>query len=128
MEACKYCGATDLLTQVEPAGSTHYARLACRSCGRLQRWLPRPTAPAVPAVARSLEDGPALLRGTPAQIGAAESIRGAMIRKARLAGLTRTLRVLYAVADASWFLANRERALDELRWPSEGQMEVSING
>jgi hypothetical protein len=124
---CRDCGST-LTAEVPCPGGPHHAKLACAGCGRFLRWLPRPD-PGIPLseLAASLRSrpGPAELTGTPTQVRWARSIRDRMLSDARRSGDRDRAAVLAGIADASWFIANRNRPPGEIRWPAPGQLAAA---
>jgi hypothetical protein len=64
---------------------------------------------------------PDRLEGTFRQVEYATSIRRSMLAVARRYH-PELVDLLLCVRDATWFLGNRNRPLDQLRWPSPGQM------
>jgi hypothetical protein len=116
---CPHCGSA---AREATPHSVHYARVDCRECRRFVRWLgrlprPMPICPYDPARPLSA------LRGTAAQISAAESIRRSMLAVCRSARWLDIAAVLQRVNHAAWFLANRDRPLAKLKWPGPDQME-----
>jgi hypothetical protein len=129
MDRCRHCGSTDLETTREPEGSTHHARLACRSCDRFLKWLPRP-APAAdgppPAVMARVHDRarPCLLFGTEKQTRYARAIRETMLFTYARDGRDDVVRLLRCITDASWYIANDPaRRRGPPRWPSPDRLE-----
>jgi len=58
---CKYCQSPHLV--VVPAyNEVHHSKLVCKSCGKLQRWLPKPST--VESAKRTLETISLLKRKT----------------------------------------------------------------
>lgn len=122
MIICGQCKSMDLAEVLTPDGP-HYGKLSCRACGRFLKWLPRPSSSVMPEVVRPLGLPAAVLRGTPPQVSAAESIRVTLLRDCRRDGRRDIADVVSSVTDASWFLANKDRRIEALKWPSESQME-----
>lgn len=125
---CTRCGSATLVEVPTPEGP-HYAKLVCEECGGFIKWLPRPAPAAMPVVDRP-DAAPLaeIAAKSEAQAEAARSIRADWLRKCRGAGLARTAKVLSSVIDASWFLANRNRGLDELKWPHPSQLDATLYG
>jgi hypothetical protein len=65
---------------------------------------------------------PASLAGTQAQVAYAATIRRSMLAVARRYGPPELVDMFMGVRDSTWFIANRNRPLDQLRWPSPSQM------
>lgn len=104
----------------------HYAKLNCSECGRFIKFMPRPGGGEVPEAVLAkvtARTAPAALRGTPAQIKFAESCRDSILYRAKKAGLGILHSVALCVVDASWFIANKDRRLNEIRWPTPSQMD-----
>jgi hypothetical protein len=127
---CPRCNSDNLETTVQPSGSKHYARLDCTGCARFLRWLPFPSGVVsgsmpehckVAAVWRRL---PAKLRGTDLQRKFASSVRFTMIRAAQEQDDRPLAYLLDPIRDASWFLANSRKPIDQWRWPSPEQLET----
>lgn len=121
---CPRCGSPtrEVLTPDLP----HHGKLVCTGAAEhFVKWLARPQGGDEPPVVdrRPFEPPAILVLGTPDQRVSAESIRATMLRRCRVARLYRTAAVIGAVIDATWFLANRDRELDELRWPAPRQLE-----
>ncbi len=89
--------------------------------------MPRPDAstppPAELVAATAGRTAPTALRGTEGQVRWAETIRAGLLRQARRAGRLDLVPVLLSTADATWFVANRDRALDRLHWPALSQTD-----
>lgn len=119
--ACNHCGSPHV--NEVPAKPPHHAKAVCVDCGRFVRWLPKPNTTVMPAVTRAPDAPPAALVGTPDQIGAAQSIRNAMAATYRARGRRDVVDVLLSITSAGWFLANRNRSLEEIRWPGPEQLE-----
>ena len=124
--ACRNCGSTDQ-EETRLESGPHYARISCKGCGKFVKFRPWPqpgTTGEPPSnlvqAARSL-NSLAKLRGSAAQIRWAESIRENMLAEAW--NLPDHLAVLKAIADASWFIANRSREIKQLRWPGESALD-----
>jgi len=122
IDPCPTCGATTRTPVKPPSGSPHHAAERCGACGRFLRWLPRP-AGVIPdhcleaAVPRA---SPVPLRGTARQVEWATSIRTDLLRRA--AAQPRLAQLLMTIDDATWFIANRGRPLEQLRWPAVEQL------
>jgi hypothetical protein len=65
---------------------------------------------------------PARLHGSPAQLDWAASVRDRLLGDARGAKKPLELLVLKSIDNAGWFLGNRDRGLDEVRWPDASQL------
>lgn len=125
-----WCGCTEFRTVKEPPNSKHYAGLICVSCGRNNGWLPFPRAAYgterfFEAVARIAEQAPALdeppprLEGTTKQVEWATKVRADMLARIERVIDMATFRAMRGIADASWWIANREATtLRQVRWPS----------
>jgi hypothetical protein len=67
---------------------------------------------------------PAALRGTEAQVKFAESCRGSILYRAKRSNNGILHAVALCVADASWFIANKDKPLAEIHWPTPRQMDA----
>lgn len=127
-DPCPRCRSTEAKTVLMPEGHTHHARLMCGNCDRQLGWLPKPRNsiarpnPAVQALIRR-RPRPAPLTGSEDQVKFARSVRASMIAWAESQGRDNLRMLLSCVTDASWFLANRDRRLDDLTWPAVSQVE-----
>lgn len=115
--ACQKCGGA--LVRVESAGSVHHARLVCDACGTFVKWLPaaRPEAQLrLPDVPLDM-DLPMLTGVSKSQTQFGEAMRSRMLEKL-LGGVSRDqYRALRSITDSSWWIANRDRAPELIRWP-----------
>jgi hypothetical protein len=121
---CPICDSTDLDARPRPPGHPHHAKAACRRCERFVKWMPRPAGP-IPDYcldAARTRPGPAELVGTKAQVKWARAIRDWMLVRAERDGRPRLAMLIRAIADSTWFIANRDRDLDTLRWPAPDQL------
>jgi hypothetical protein len=67
---------------------------------------------------------PVPLRGTGGQIKYAESCRDSILYRAKKSGNGILHSVAMCVTDATWFIANKDKPLDQIHWPAARQMEV----
>jgi len=85
--------------------------------------------PTITEVARAKPVG---LVGTPKQVAFGESVRRSMLAVLRRSAPEDVLELLLSVKDATWWIANRNKPLDEIRWPSahqiSGDPSSRING
>jgi hypothetical protein len=65
---------------------------------------------------------PVWLHGSPTQLDWAASIRDRLVGTARMEKRPLELLVLKSIGDASWFIANKQRGLTEIRWPVPDQL------
>ncbi len=65
---------------------------------------------------------PVPLEGTPGQVAYGESVRRGMLAVLRRSAPPDVLELLYSVKDATWWIANRGKPLDAIRWPSPHQL------
>jgi hypothetical protein len=107
-----------------PHPGGHHAKLVCGACGRWLRWLPRPRPQ---TSAEGFRRGSGLappdgrlppLAGTDRQVAYALTVRAGMLRRLRDALSPDAYRALRGIADAPWWLANRDRPAEALRWPA----------
>ena|SRR5438128_3692 len=125
------CGSTRTVSGPTLSGP-HYAKLVCEDCGRFLRWLPAPGSEGgrppdwLLEAAEAYTGEPVELRGTPKQIGWAETIRHRALLAARHRGDDQLVAVFGVIVAASWFIANRARNAWEVRWPTRGQVAGRI--
>lgn len=127
MTECPGCKSKQLATEVCESGP-HYAKLRCSGCNRFIKFLPRPSEPVglpsdeLLALVRPREN-PVALCGSEAQVKFAESCRSSILIRAKRAGHGILHSVAMCVADSSWFIANKDKALNMIRWPRPDQMD-----
>jgi hypothetical protein len=125
---CRYCGSPDLEVTPTPGGP-HFARLDCRSCGRLVRWLPKPapTADGPPGAVMALvhpRERPCLLSGSEKQCRFARSVRERILFIYEFDRREDIVALLKCIVDATWFIANDPaRRRGPPRWPSPERLE-----
>jgi hypothetical protein len=120
---CPHCGSRSILEVADP-GKRHYAQLICGACSRWIRWIPKPPPTIGTADLRPpepLPKGAALpsLKGTPKQVKFAESVRRDTLRRVWSAGHKDLARSMATIADAGWWLSNRDRPLESVHFPSD---------
>lgn len=120
--SCRYCGSSDL-TPIRCATGPHHAKLTCDGCGRCVAFLPRPRgATSAEGFRRAAEAAPARLPdllGTPRQVAFARTVRAEMLRGLQEALSPDAYRAMRGIADASWWIANKGRKAEDLRWPAD---------
>lgn len=127
MTECPGCGSERLKTELCESGP-HYAKLRCSDCGRFIKFVPRPSGSGGPPPEAVLaqvrpRENPAPLRGSEAQVKFAASCRDSILYRAKKSGNGILHSVALCVADASWFIANKDKPLDAIHWPAPSQME-----
>jgi hypothetical protein len=123
LATCARCRCTESVVILTP-DLQHHGKRVCKGCRRFLEWVPRPNSGVIPDVRRAADAPLATLRGASAkQVEAAASIRFDMLWRARAEGLDHVVAVISATRDATWFLANRNCTLGDLRWPAEHQMD-----
>jgi hypothetical protein len=125
---CPKCGTDEVVRTLMGPESPHYAKLECID-GHFIKWL---RTPPVEVGGLNLPPGipegqplPAL-SGSPAQVEYAKSVRPAKLAaiKAEPMATERLLAAMRGITSASWWIANKERPLAEIRWPKEWRSEA----
>jgi hypothetical protein len=128
-KTCPRCGLQAVRVSRMPEGHAHYGKRVCGNCGAFLGWQPKPEPVSGVGPSDAVLDlvhrrtKPAPLRGTPAQLRFAHSIRHTLLFRARRANAGILYAVALCVRDATWFIANQSRAISVIRWPDPKQME-----
>jgi len=96
----------------------HHAKRVCAKCGKFLGWV---GTPKVPLNKLRLPEfrGIAQLTGSEKQIRWATTLRVTMTESvARIEGQPALAEAMWAIADSSWWIANKDRSLHEIRWPT----------
>lgn len=59
-----------------------------------------------------------LLIGTDPQVAYAENVRAAMVRRLNAVLSPDAFRAMRGIEDATWWISNKDREADAIRWPS----------
>lgn len=121
---CQRCGSKETRIELCTTGP-HYGKVLCSDCGRFIKFAPRPSGGDAPADVMERvvpRTSPVRLRGSERQVQFAESCRDQLLYRTKHGGRPDLHAVAMCVADSSWFIANKEKPLAEIRWPSVEQM------
>lgn len=117
---CKRCGMEANDQVLTPEGP-HYGKVVCKKCGCWLTWLPRPPLPIDKSKLPWHPEGaplPKLTGASQKQIEYGEQCRALMI--ARFQALDVQLyAAMLTITDATFWIANKDRAVDQIRWPKE---------
>jgi hypothetical protein len=120
---CPRCGDPEIDLVSAPPGSPHYRRRQCRTCGAFRGWEPRPAVdPDTMHVPPGIPEGSPLprLRGSSRKQEAfAEATRASLLPAWARFWPPDVIQAVRAIDDATWWLANRGKRYDEVRFPAE---------
>ena len=117
---CPRCKSTETKEILTPELS-HYGKIVCANCGCFQSWMPTPVTPleSVHFPAATKETPLTALKGSNPQISWAESLRPAMLAAAANMLPEAASSAMRLIAEASWWIANRDCDPTTFKWPKE---------
>jgi hypothetical protein len=133
VDVCRRCGSTDLVTTRTPH-LIHYAKQQCRQCRHVV-WLPRPVRLITREIVHALaplalpEDAPLPdLEGTPAQVEYAANVRALALPRLKRDLGPNLFRLTRGITSAAWWLMNKDKSPQEIRWPEAWFEAATIVG
>lgn len=106
--------------QVRLSTGVHWGKEMCLDCGRFVRWIPAPKSDNLDDYVVPEEVAPVKLTGSEAQVKWATAIRLDLVKSLREASAPeKFIRGMKSIAEASWWIANRGRSFEQIRWPAD---------
>jgi len=120
---CK-CGS-EANDQVLTPDGPHYGKVVCQVCRAFLGWLPRPKVPEQPLDEEKLPQAqdhllwPQLKGASERQVAYGDTCRFKLLDALEGRVTERVYSAAVTIADATFWIANKDRAPADIRWPKE---------